>query len=47
VTVNFDRQMYGLKGSLIAVMLGLMAKQAFRSNFLKTVAILEQEPAAA
>src|SRR5712692_8582630 len=36
VTVNFDRQMYGLKGSLIAVMLGLTAKQAFRSNFLKT-----------
>jgi len=45
VTVNFDRKMYGVKGSCIAIMLGLMAKQAFRSNFMKTVKILEQEAA--
>jgi hypothetical protein len=45
VAVNFDRAMYGVKGRIMAVFLGLAAKQAFRGNFMKTIAILEKQPA--
>jgi hypothetical protein len=44
VAVNFDRPMHGFKGRIMAVALGLAARQAFRSNFLKTIAILEKQP---
>lgn len=45
VEVNFDRKMHGLKGSLIAFFLGLAADKAFKTNFMKTVKILESESA--
>jgi hypothetical protein len=45
-TVNFDRQMKGFKGRLMAVFMGLAAKQAFKSNFQKTLKILEAEESA-
>ena len=35
--------MKGVKGRLMAVFMGLAAKQAFKSNFQKTLKILEAE----
>jgi hypothetical protein len=46
VTVNFDRTLHGAKGTVLSIFLGLFAKQAFRSNLLKTLKILEQQPSA-
>jgi len=43
VGVNFDRKLHGLKGRMIAVVLGMAAKPMFRSNLVKTLTILEHE----
>jgi hypothetical protein len=45
IAVNFDRKMKGFKGRVLGLFLNLAAKQAFRSNLMKTLRILEAEPA--
>jgi hypothetical protein len=48
IAVTFDRRMKDFKGRVLEVFLSLAAKQAFRSNLLRTLKILEAEqPASA
>ena len=43
ITVNFDRRLKGLRGRLMETLFARGASRAFRSNFQKTLKILESE----